>query len=322
MLYLCTSFQMENQELISIIVPVYNVIEYLEKCVRSVLNQTFASWELLLIDDESTDGSSLLCDKLAASDSRIRVIHAAHGGPGPARNIGLASARGAFVYFIDSDDWIEPDTLEVMLSAMHASDADAVGCGVFYEYPSRCKTVSYVDSDCVLTREESLKMIITGRLPSYLWMLLWRRSVVQEPFAELPCYEDYATGYKWFSHVRRVVMLTVAKYHYVQREGSILHTARRDKYLLDVFVDRHDYIKSHQLLDETDNRGNTVRNMLKLAKDFSRKPVSYEEKVQFVSKIRGILPKYLPVTFRQLGLKRWIRLKLLLQSVQAFVRLV
>ena len=313
---------MEKQALISIIVPVYNVVEYLENCVRSVLNQTYATWELLLIDDESTDGSSQLCDKLAASDSRIRVIHSSHGGPGPARNAGLAAAHGEFVYFIDSDDWIEPDTLEVMLNAMYAHDVDVVGCGVFFEYPSHTKTVSYVKSDCVLSREEVLQMIITGQLPSYLWMLLLRRPVVQEPFAELPCYEDYATGYKWISHARRAAMLTTAKYHYVQRQGSILHTARKDKFLLEVLIDRHKYIKSHQLLNETDNRANTVRNMLKLAKDFSRKPVSNEEKVQFVSQIRDVLPKYLPATFRQLGLKRWLRLKLLMRSVQTFVRFV
>ena len=288
---------MEKQALISIIVPVYNVVEYLENCVRSVLNQTYATWELLLIDDESTDGSSQLCDKLAANDSRIRVIPSSHGGPGP-------------------------DTLEVMLNAMYAYDVDVVGCGVFFEYPSRTKTVSYVKSDCVLSREEVLQMIITGQLPSYLWMLLLRRPVVQEPFAELPCYEDYATGYKWISHARRAAMLTTAKYHYVQRQGSILHTARKDKFLLEVLIDRHKYIKSHQLLNETDNRANTVRNMLKLAKDFSRKPVSNEEKVQFVSQIRDVLPKYLPATFKQLGLKRWLRLKLLMRSVQTFVRFV
>ena len=104
MLYLCTPFLMDREGLISIIVPVYNVVQYLETCVRSVQHQTYASWELLLVDDASTDGSGELCDELAAGDSRIRVIHGSHYGPGPARNKGLAAACGEFVYFIDSDD--------------------------------------------------------------------------------------------------------------------------------------------------------------------------------------------------------------------------
>lgn len=313
---------MEEEKLISIIVPVYNVIQYLETCVSSVRNQTYGSWELLLVDDESTDGSSQLCDKLAESDSRIRVIHHAHCGPGLARNAGLEAARGEFVYFIDSDDWIEPDTLEVMLSRMLECDADVVGCGVSIDYPTRSKTVSYVKADCVWTRDEALRMIISGRLPSYLWLLLWRRSVVREPFPAYRCYEDYATGYKWFSHARRVAMTTSVQYHYVQREGSILHTARRDKYLLDIFVERHNYIRAHSLMNDDENRAITVRNMLKLAKDFSRKSIGREEKLQFVGQIRDMLPEYLPVSFRQLGLKRWLRLKVLLRSVQTFVRFV
>ena len=313
---------MEKEELISVIVPVYNVVQYLETCVQSVLNQTYASWELLLVDDESTDGSCELCDKLATSDSRIRVIHSAHCGPGPARNAGLEAARGEFVYFIDSDDWIEPDTFDVLLAKMHDCEADAVGCGVFFDYPTRTKTVSYVKSDCVWTREEALQMIISGRLPSYLWMLLWRRSIVQELFPAFLRYEDYATGYKWFSHARRVAMITTPKYHYLQREGSILHTASLDKNLLDIFIERHNYIKSHGLMNDEDNRANTARNLIKLAKDFSRKPISQEEKLVFVGKIRDILPEYLPVSYSHLGLKRWLRLKVLLRSLQTFVRFV
>lgn len=322
MLYLCTPFLMDKEGLISIIVPVYNVVQYLETCVRSVQHQTYASWELLLVDDASTDGSAELCDELAAGDSRIKVIHGSHYGPGPARNKGLAAARGEFVYFIDSDDWIEPDTLETLLEKMYDCDADVVGCGVFFDYPTHSKVVSYVKSDCVWTCDEALQMIISGRLPSYLWMLLWRRSVIQEPFPALFRYEDYATGYKWFSHARRVAMTTAPRYHYVQREGSILHTSSLDKNLLDIFIERHDYIRLHSLMNERDNRANTVRNLLKLAKDFSRKPVSREEKVQFVGKILDVLPAYLPTSFRQLGLKRWLRLKVLQRSTQTFVRFV
>lgn len=311
-----------SQDLVSIIVPVYNVSAYLQKSVGSVVGQTCQNWELILVDDASTDGSGALCDRLAAADSRIRVLHVAHGGPALARNAALAVAEGDIVYFMDSDDWIEPDLLEVMLRAMHEQDADIVVFGVFFDYPGRTKTVAYTRSDCILSRNEALRMIITGRLPSYLPLMLWRRSVVQEPYVDVPCYEDYATGYKWFAHARRVLMLTAAKYHYVQREGSILHTARRDKFLLDIYRNRHQYIAEHQLMNERDNRANTVRNYLKLAKDFARKPIAYDERIAFVGQLRDELGRYLPVSFGQLGLKRWLRLKLLFFSVSGFVRLV
>ena len=312
----------EKEGLISIITPVYNAIQYLEKCVQSIKSQTYGSWELILIDDESTDGSSELCDKIADDDSRVVVIHNPHGGTGNARNAGLAVMHGEFVYFVDSDDWLEPDTLEVMLKAMRDNNADIVGCGAFFDSPTRSKIVSYVKSDCILSREKALKMIISGKLRSYLWMMLFRRSVIQEYFPPLSRYEDFAVCYKWFSHARSVAMLNVAKYHYIQRGDSAIHSYNLDKFLLELYIDRHNYIKAHKLINDTDNRAYTVKFMLKLAKDFSRKPISKDEKIGFVSEIRNKLIAYLPIPYRYLGIKRWLRLKLLLYSVETFVRYV
>lgn len=312
----------EKEGLISIITPVYNAIQYLEKCVQSIKSQTYGSWELILIDDESTDGSSELCDKIADDDSRVVVIHNPHGGTGNARNAGLAVMHGEFVYFVDSDDWLEPDTLEVMLKAMRDNNVDIVGCGAFFDSPTRSKIVSYVKSDVILSHEEALKMIISGKLRSYLWMMLFRHSVIQELFPPLSRYEDFAVCYKWFSHARSVAMLNVAKYHYIQRGDSAIHSYNLDKFLLELYIDRHNYIKAHKLINDTDNRAYTVKFMLKLAKDFSRKPISQEEKIEFVSEIRNNLITFLPVPYRYLGIKRWLRLKLLLFSVETFVRYV
>ena len=313
------SVVMRTDEMISIIVPVYNVGQYLRVCVESLLRQTYAAWELLLVDDESTDGSREACDAWAQRDERIRVVHQRHAGAAVARNMGMAEASGDILYFMDSDDWIEPDALESMLETMNRFDADIVVCGAFFDYPSRTKVVRHAASDCVLPQGEALRRMITGQLPSYLWMLLLRRSVVQEPYVDIPCFEDYATGYKWFAHARRVALMARPKYHYVQREGSLLHTDRRDKFLLDVYCQRHNYIREHRLMAEADNRANTARNLLKLAKDFSRKPVAIEEKHEYVEQIKAVLADYLPVPYRQLGLKRWLRLKLLLWSTKMFV---
>ena len=114
---------------VSIVVPVYNVKDYLEKCVDSILRQTEREFELLLIDDGSTDGSGELCDTLAERDGRVRVIHQENRGLGGARNTGIEAARGTWLLLVDSDDWIEPEILEKALKAAERENADMVSFG-------------------------------------------------------------------------------------------------------------------------------------------------------------------------------------------------
>ena len=111
-------------DLISVIVPVYNVEQYLEKCVDSIKNQSYPHLEILLIDDGATDSSGQLCDTLAETDSRIKVFHKANGGLSDARNYGLQHASGAFILFLDSDDYIHPHMIESLYEQMIKEDAD------------------------------------------------------------------------------------------------------------------------------------------------------------------------------------------------------
>lgn len=113
-------------EKISVIVPVYNSIDCLEKCVRSICAQTYTNLEILLIDDGSTDGTDRLCESLAAKDRRIRVYHKKNGGASSARNMGIGLASGAYLSFVDSDDYIEPDMYELMIKAMQDGQASIV----------------------------------------------------------------------------------------------------------------------------------------------------------------------------------------------------
>ena len=112
--------------MVSVIIPVYNVEKYLEECVDSVLAQTYTDWEAILVDDGATDSSGRMCDAYAAKDPRIRVIHRENGGLSAARNTGLKAARGEYVYFLDSDDYIEPDTLALLLETAEREQADVV----------------------------------------------------------------------------------------------------------------------------------------------------------------------------------------------------
>lgn len=112
--------------MVSIVIPVYNVEKYLAECVDSVLNQTYTDYEIILVDDGATDSSGRMCDEYAQKDPRIRVIHQENGGLSAARNTGLAAARGEYVYFLDSDDWIEACALEQLTALAHAEAADVV----------------------------------------------------------------------------------------------------------------------------------------------------------------------------------------------------
>ena len=119
-------------KLLSIIVPVYNVKSYLKKCVESIINQTYTNLQIILVDDGSTDGSQDICDEFAQRDSRIVVIHKENGGLSTARNVGMDRAKGAYIAFVDSDDWLEPNMYEALISQLEKHEADIVACS-FYE---------------------------------------------------------------------------------------------------------------------------------------------------------------------------------------------
>lgn len=117
---------MENQALISVIIPVYNVENYLRECVDSVLNQTYGNFEIILVDDGSTDSSGVICDEYVDKDGRVSVIHQKNAGPSKTRNTGLENASGEYIYFLDSDDYIENNALELLINTAESNDADLV----------------------------------------------------------------------------------------------------------------------------------------------------------------------------------------------------
>lgn len=117
---------MENQALISVIIPVYNVEEYLRECIDSILNQTYQNFEIILVDDGSTDSSGTICDEYVDKDDRVSVVHQKNAGPSKTRNTGLENATGKYIYFLDSDDYIEKNTLELLINTAESNDADLV----------------------------------------------------------------------------------------------------------------------------------------------------------------------------------------------------
>lgn len=129
-------------ELISVIVPVYNVEKYLDKCIQSILGQTYSNIELLLIDDGSTDSSGAICDKYVTQDFRVRVFHKSNEGVSVARNWGLDNAKGEWIAFVDADDWIDSDMYERMYNAAVQNQRDMVSCDLLVEYNDHSKIIS------------------------------------------------------------------------------------------------------------------------------------------------------------------------------------
>lgn len=228
---------MEN-ELISVIVPVYNMEQYLERCIHSIRNQTYERLEIILVDDGSTDTSPQMCDAFAKKDGRIKVIHKENGGLSDARNAGLAVATGTYIGYVDSDDWIEQDMYERMYNACVEQDAQLCVCRYFSEYAD--KTLGGGSGACVpLTREELLRIYIGGHaqyvIYNSVWSKLFRRSLVEGTlFPKGRNSEDITYTTKAFCRLDKAVYLDSCLYHYVlDREGSIMNMARGERMFKD-----------------------------------------------------------------------------------------
>ncbi|EME3187758.1 glycosyltransferase, partial [Enterococcus faecalis] len=150
---------------ISIIVPVYNVEKYLEKCVRSILAQTFTDFELILVDDGSPDSSGAMCDQFAEQDQRVKVIHKENGGLSDARNAGIEIATGEYLGFVDSDDYIADDMYELLYTNIVKEDADLSICGIYDVYEGKEPIVKSLIQG-TFSREEALLLILQGNIIS------------------------------------------------------------------------------------------------------------------------------------------------------------
>lgn len=205
--------------MISVIVPIYNVEPYLRHCIDSILSQTYHNLEIILIDDGSTDCSGKIADSY--QDPRIRVLHTDNHGLSTARNLGIGVANGEYLCFVDSDDWIEPELLNTVISEI--GDADIVCFG----FNNSCYDLN------IYNRIEAISALINEKLPETIWSKLYRKEVFKNiRFPDGRVCEDIATTYKLFLQASSIVCINKTGYHYTQRQNSICHT-----YRLDYFID-------------------------------------------------------------------------------------
>ncbi len=208
--------------LISVIIPIYKVEEYLDECVCSVVNQTYTNLEIILVDDGSPDNCQQMCDEWACKDSRIKVIHKANGGLSDARNAGIDAATGEYIAFVDSDDFIRPDMLERLHAASVKESADIAACGILT--CGGAKQTAWGCRDFAGSSEQILALLYDDTAyPVAAWNKLYRSScwkVLRFPVGKI-C-EDAFTTYQVIHGASRIVMLPEALYCYRIRPGSIM----------------------------------------------------------------------------------------------------
>ena len=222
---------------LSIIVPVYKVEQYINKCVESILNQTFQDFELILVDDGSPDKCGKICDEFALKDDRIRVIHKENGGQSSARNRGLDIATGELIGFVDSDDDIEPDMYQQMVSFLDAEKLDIVCCDTYLVRGERKKVRLLYPEDKVFTKNDGVCENLKGHIDNAVWNKVYKREIFSDlRFTEGIVFEDVRLIYQLFNKASRVGYISRPLYYYYKRKNSTIAQAFNSKSRYDCFV--------------------------------------------------------------------------------------
>ncbi len=230
--------------LITVIVPVYNVEGYLNRCVESIANQSYRNLEIILVDDGSRDGCPGLCDNWGKSDSRIKVIHKKNGGVSSARNAGLDIACGEYIAFVDADDYISPNMLEKLVNGATLNNCDISICRVSSDGSAPNEQAKVYENDVL-----SLYLSDSLCRPS-VFAKLYSRQVIQDLRFDtsIKIGEDYIFNFYAFKNAHRVVVLEERLYYYELRENSAVHTLNKE--MLDRWKNTKSVLESGLLTDK------------------------------------------------------------------------
>lgn len=216
---------------VSIIIPVYNAENYLNRCLDSVLNQEYTDFELLLADDGSKDNSGAICDAYAQKDARVRVIHKENTGVSDTRNTAISQARGTYLQFLDSDDWITPDATKLLVRAAQAHHCDLVISDFYRVVGDHVSQKGDIEEDGVLTREEFAAHMMENPADFYygvLWNKLFRRDLVEKynlrMDSRISWCEDFLFNLEYIMHAEVFYALHAPIYYYVKTKGSLVAT--------------------------------------------------------------------------------------------------
>lgn len=217
------------QPQISIIVPIYNVEEFLPRCIESILNQTFTDFELILVDDGSPDNSGAICDEYSQKDNRIRTIHKVNEGVSKARNYGLKTCCGKYVTFVDSDDFVEKNWLKDIHTVIkECEDVEIVKWGYYMEMDAHTKTYVSDKKYELHSTEEMLKTNDKFNYSGFLWNSMFKKEILCNLFFDetLNYCEDHIFSYTAFQRCKSMCILDTPYYHYVIHNSNSLSDVR------------------------------------------------------------------------------------------------
>ncbi len=264
---------------VSIIVPIYNAENDLRRCIESILKQDYTDFELILSDDGSTDASGSICDEYAACDARIRVIHKENSGVSDTRNRAMRLARGTYLQFVDSDDWLTPDATRLLVRTAREQSCDMVIADFYRVVGERVSHKGDIEEDRVLTREEFAACMMEDPADFYygvLWNKLYRRDIVEEHHlrmnVEISWCEDFMFNLEYIRWADSFYALRTPIYYYVKRKGSLvtqgMSISKTIKTKLTVFAYYNNFYK--HVLDEEEyekNRLQVYRFLIDAASD-------------------------------------------------------
>lgn len=313
------------EEKISVIIPVYNTEKYVERSVRSVLEQTYQNMEVICVDDGSTDHSGAILDRLAEEDERMVVIHKANEGVAKARNLALERATGKYIGFVDSDDYINSSMYSELVSAIETNNADIATCSYYMAYDSYVeRAINYrpvperpmdIKDFLIYIYERDVYKGVAG----YLWTRLFRSSLIKEEkgndllvqFNNQFCgADDLAFVADVNMRAKTIVYVDKPLYNYYQRKGSIAHDEKKQ---LDTFfwIKTYEYLIEKYTMEEVDkNVLDIIKRMyvfrcgklLEVARDVGDK----EKENLLLGKIRNYLDVYVKTNMNQLDRVKWI----------------
>lgn len=223
-----------TEPLISVIIPVYNAEKHIKCCVASICRQTYKNLEIIIVDDGSGDGSKAVLQQLEQKDSRIRVIYQKNRGPASARNTGVQLAKGAYLLFVDSDDWISRDHVEYLYQILTETGSDIASSSFFMSYSEKPFPVVSHPTVQIDTRSEALReLLYSKKLNHSPWGKLYRRELFENiAYPEGYLYEDLFTTWRLFQKANTVAVSDAVTYCYFIRSESIVHGTLEQRHLV------------------------------------------------------------------------------------------
>lgn len=307
--------------MVSIIVPVYNVERYLRACLQSIVGQTYKNLEIIILNDGSTDSTGKICDEFS-TDPRVKVVHKGNAGLSATRNLGFAMSKGPYVIFIDSDDWMEANMVEVMVNTMEETDADIVISRYVEEYTNKKRERADRLASGAYEGKDPVRLCLEDRINSCVWNKLCRREVIVKEFPINRKYEDHATVYAWFAAARRAVFINDVLYHYRQRASGIIYSKDKAQLAYDCFLaelERYNFAMNNGF-EEIGTR-ELLKRGKKILKRIVKSASPFTEKVHYSTRIKEEMEPARTAIKTTMDLKNRVRMRVLWHSPKLFVAL-